>query len=285
MSEPAHRYLFIGGLHRSGTTMLARFLAEHPEISGFSDTGVPADEGQHLQTVYPPPSPGRQAGRFAFLPEAHLTEESPLVGEENRRLLLSEWNRHWDLRRPVLLEKSPPNLLSSRFLQALLPDSSFVFVLRHPIAVSCATQKWSATRPHELLAHWVHAHRIALTDVSYLRSVMLVRYEDLIADPDTVLGGVFRFAGLADHAPGRRSEEGVNADNFAGDRTPRASVNEQYFERWQRRKASPLKRGYLALLEARYERAARAFGYGLRNRAVFAPSDPLVARLLDPSAT
>ena len=58
--------LFVGGLHRSGTTMLARMLAEHPQISGFADTGAPADEGQHLQDVYPVISPGRQAGRFAF---------------------------------------------------------------------------------------------------------------------------------------------------------------------------------------------------------------------------
>ena len=33
--------------------MLARMLAEHPEVSGFADTGAPADEGQHLQDVYP----------------------------------------------------------------------------------------------------------------------------------------------------------------------------------------------------------------------------------------
>ena len=48
-----HRFVFLAGLHRSGTTLLARLLAAHPEISGFSETGVPADEGQHLQGVYP----------------------------------------------------------------------------------------------------------------------------------------------------------------------------------------------------------------------------------------
>lgn len=260
--------------------MLARLLAEHPSVSGFSGTGVPADEGQHLQSVYPPPSPGRQAGRFAFLPEAHLTESSPLVSEENRRRLLAEWGAHWDLDRPVLLEKSPPNLLMSRFLQALVPESTFVFVVRHPIAVACATQKWSATRPHELLAHWVRAHRIAMADVPHLRSVILVRYEDLVADPDAVLGRVFRLVGLEDHAPGREPEAGVNADNFSGDRTTRTGVNEHYFERWQRRKANPAKRAYLAMVETRYERAARAFGYSLRRRTVSPPADPLVARLL-----
>jgi hypothetical protein len=33
-----HRFVFLAGLHRSGTTLLARLLAAHPEISGFSDT-------------------------------------------------------------------------------------------------------------------------------------------------------------------------------------------------------------------------------------------------------
>ena len=46
--------VFVGGLHRSGTSLVHRCLASHPAVSGFSDTGVPEDEGQHLQTVYPP---------------------------------------------------------------------------------------------------------------------------------------------------------------------------------------------------------------------------------------
>ena len=45
--------VFVGGLHRSGTSLVHRCLALHPAVSGFSGTGVPEDEGQHLQTVYP----------------------------------------------------------------------------------------------------------------------------------------------------------------------------------------------------------------------------------------
>jgi len=65
-----HRFVFLAGLHRSGTTLLARLLAAHPEVSGFSDTGVPADEGQLLQTVYPAAKVWGGPGRFGFAPDA-----------------------------------------------------------------------------------------------------------------------------------------------------------------------------------------------------------------------
>ena len=59
------RFVFVGGLHRSGTTPLARVLGAHPEISGLSGTGVSEDEGQHLQDVYPRIRAHGGMGRFA----------------------------------------------------------------------------------------------------------------------------------------------------------------------------------------------------------------------------
>ena len=57
-------------------------------------------------------------GQYAFALSSHLTETSPLVSDGSRRQLMSEWGWHWNLSRPVLLEKTPTNMLTSRALQA-----------------------------------------------------------------------------------------------------------------------------------------------------------------------
>jgi hypothetical protein len=100
--DVGHRVVFVGGLHRSGTSILARSIAAHPSISAFSNTGVPEDEGQHLQTVFLPAYAYGSPGTFAFNPEARLTEASPLVGAASRERLFEDWSRHWDLSKPIL---------------------------------------------------------------------------------------------------------------------------------------------------------------------------------------
>jgi hypothetical protein len=185
-----HQFVFLAGLHRSGTTLLARLLAAHPEISGFAGTGEPADEGQHLQTVYPAAKGYGGPGRFGFAPESHLTEASPLVSEESAAKLLAEWSAHWDLSRTVLLEKSPPNLLKTRFLQALFPGSAFVVIVRHPIPVSIPTARWRGTRRYDrMFAHWLRCHALLDADREQLERVHVLAYEELVRDPAGVLNG------------------------------------------------------------------------------------------------
>jgi hypothetical protein len=244
----APRLVFVGGLHRSGTTLLARCLTAHPEIGGLRGTGVPEDEGQHLQDVVPTARALGGPGRFALRPEAHLTEGSALVGEASRQRLLEAWAPYWEAR-PVLLEKSPPNLLRTRFLQALFPEAAFVMVTRHPIAVSLATRKWCHRPIPSLLRHWLAAHRTFRGDRPSLHRSLVVPYERLVAEPERTLSEVCGFLDLAPRAP---------ADSV------RRDGNARYFARWRRALGGPLA-PYARWVAARYEPEVRDFGYSLRD--------------------
>jgi len=248
-AREGHRFVFVAGLHRSGTTLLARLLAAHPEISGFSGTGVPADEGQHLQSVYPRDTEYGRPGRFGFAPEMHLTEGSPLASEESARRLFEEWSPHWDLSRRLLLEKSPPNLIKTRFLQALYPESAFVVVFRHPIPASIPTAKWRGTRRYDrLFEHWLRCYALFEEDRKHLDKVHVLTYEDLVRDPSGVLRGVFDFLEIEPIPP----SEPVDQD-----------ANEKYFRQWKQLKHDPRMRAYLDLVSLRYERRMRRYGYSL----------------------
>jgi hypothetical protein len=93
-------FVFLAGLHRSGTSLLHQIIRDHPMVSGFRDTGVPQDEGQHLQDVYPPAKVFGGPGIFAFDNAAWMTETHSLANKAMGMKLFSQWSRFYD-RRPT----------------------------------------------------------------------------------------------------------------------------------------------------------------------------------------
>ena len=264
LSELGQRIVFIGGLHRSGTTPLAKWLAAHPDVSGLTGTRVYEDEGQHLQSVYPVAKAHGGPGRFALDPAARLTEDSELLTGDAAQRLVEAWAPYWDTSKPVLLEKSPPNLIRMRFLRALFPSARFIVVVRHPIAVSFATRKWSGTTIDSLLGHWLRAHEHLVEDSLHVGRTALVRYEDLLADPHSELDRLFAFLSLPPHA---------------GDWGVQAGLNEAYFShftspRW------PWRRREYARVAAAHERDVARFGYSLLDPRSLLPLQPEIAQLV-----
>lgn len=271
MQLPGHRLAFIGGLHRSGTTPLARCLANHPQVSGFSDTGVKEDEGQHLQSVYPTARDHGGPGRFALAESAHLTEESPLATEEHAERLIEQWRPYWDMARPVLLEKSPPNLLMTRFLRALYPDAFFLIVVRHPVIVAMSTRRWVGGSWASLMDNWFHAHDVFTADAARLSRLHVVKYEDLVSDAQRALTAIAEFLGLSGAIP-------IDCID------PHRSV--AYEEQWERlaQSSRPWDRRTHRALCRDYELRARHYGYSLLDLDHSAPF-PLARDVERPAST
>jgi Sulfotransferase family len=188
------RLVFIGGLHRSGTTLLENLLCSRYEFSCLR-ADVAESEGQFLQSVFSAARVFGGPGRFAFN-DAMLAELRGLTdhGACRARILL-DWRRFVVGEAPTLLEKSPPNLTKIWWLRQVFPGSRFIVMVRDPRAVSAATLKWARTSLPELMMHWNAAYSLAMADFRD-EDCTLVRYEDLIARPEEEIARLGSFCGV-----------------------------------------------------------------------------------------
>jgi hypothetical protein len=154
-----------------------------------------------------------------------------------------------------------------RFLQALFPDSSLVVVVRHPLVTALALQKWNPrifsrngrrhTSLYGLVAHWVKAHELLLSDAPFLRRLHVVRYEDLVRSPVEEFSRLQGFLGLATPLP---------RELFRADRSS------AYAQQWdEMRRGGPLARHRAAIVDRLGPRVA-VFGYEIDD---LEPSGPL----------
>lgn len=247
----ARRYVFICGLQRSGTSVLARNIGRLDDCTSFRNTGVLQDEGQYLQDVYSPDAAFGGTGRYGFDGRAHLTEASPLLTVENMARLRASWHSHWDARKLICVEKTPGNLIMTRFLQAAFPNSYFIVIRRHPVPVSIATQRWkvSMTSLHRLFDHWLRCYGLFEEDRQHLQRVYELRYEDYVTRPGKYHQEIASFIGT--RAPEESMEELTDVHNT------------KYFERWSNLLTNSSFRSYYHHIAAKYEPKFREYGYSL----------------------
>jgi hypothetical protein len=150
---PAHRYVFVAGLHRTGTSLLARMIGAHEDVSAITNAPVPENEGCYLQGAIPHTALDGIPGEYATDPAQHMTERHALNSLETALRIEAEWAPWFDPDKPWRLEKSPVNLTRLRLLQGLFPLSHFVIVTRHPAIMAQALAKWSQRPAQQLSAY------------------------------------------------------------------------------------------------------------------------------------
>lgn len=240
----SNKFIFIVGLHRSGTSLIHRILRSHPEISGFENTDAPEDEGQHLQTVYPPAKAFGGPGSFALHPDAYMDETHALATPENASELFQQWSKYWDTNSQYLIEKSPPSIIRMRFLQQLFPNSYFLIIYRHPLAVSYATSKWSHNSLSQILENSLRSYERAKKDQISLNRSHSLKYEDFVAEPEKHLLSIYQWLALS---------------NTHHNEDIKKTANEKYFRQWQSDKQQNLDGA--VQFENTFEQRLNAFGY------------------------
>eukprot|EP00587_Corethron_hystrix_P000395 CAMPEP_0113302880 /NCGR_PEP_ID=MMETSP0010_2-20120614/3525_1 /TAXON_ID=216773 ORGANISM="Corethron hystrix, Strain 308" /NCGR_SAMPLE_ID=MMETSP0010_2 /ASSEMBLY_ACC=CAM_ASM_000155 /LENGTH=378 /DNA_ID=CAMNT_0000156777 /DNA_START=187 /DNA_END=1320 /DNA_ORIENTATION=+ /assembly_acc=CAM_ASM_000155 len=179
-----HRFVWITGLHYSGTSLLNYIVQSHPRASGHLGVTTNMDEGQWLQAEYPPATKFGGTCRFMFRQKSFMDENHELATNTTRACLYADWARYWDLRRPVLIEKSPPSILQLRFRERLFPDvAASVVVVRHPLYACVAKRKKGGALFHpsavqHALDGWLAAHDYLRESLPHLARYAVLQFED-----------------------------------------------------------------------------------------------------------
>jgi Sulfotransferase family len=209
--------IFVGGLPRSGTTLVGRLLGSHSEVA------LPPDELGFFQTFWQPGDPphrpkhdgaeleGRLERLLRRIPNWHLPQDDVLEAARNGTagyrdlfvFLLDLYRRRAGKTRAA--EKTVYYQQWLYVLDAWFDDHRFVHVVRNPVD-SFASIKWfkrGTPRPNRIdLVPWLHEWNESAA-VALHRSharpdrYCLVRYEDLVARPADTLEWVCKVAGVA----------------------------------------------------------------------------------------
>lgn len=224
------RPIFLLGTQGAGLTLLSRMLQRNPRVVnvwGGSRHWAGPDEMQvvvaprlpdSLQLRGHPVLEDRGLGEswlyatdkllphFRKTPGDATPEQRELLLDTIRELLLLHVGKGDGLR---FLDKSQSYTLKVAFLEHLLrgTDPHYVLVTRNPYATcfraalkSLADHKAGHLERIQLAAeHWENSYRYALRDGSALTRLTLLRFEDLLADPEPRLRAVCQFLRLPFH--------------------------------------------------------------------------------------
>jgi len=176
--------VFVTGLPRSGTTLLDRMLAAHPDIQVLEEL-----EGLRMAD------------------DALSEGASPAAA---RRIYREFIQRHVSLRpNAVIVDKNPMHVMHLDTLPRLFPQSRVILMLRHPYdaALSCYMQDFD---PGPVTARFLDLGTTASTCALFLRlmrrfeqarpgQATRVRYEDLVTDFQGEVRRILVAMGLAWH--------------------------------------------------------------------------------------
>lgn len=187
--------VFIVGLPRSGSTLLEQMLASHSAIEGTMEL---PDIPMLAQRLCGPDVP--LTGQYADRIRALTPEDCESLGAE----YLARTDIQRTEKKPYFIDKRPDNFLHIPLITRILPGAKIIDIRRHAMACgfSCYAQLFAGGHAFSYDLTTIgryYTDYVALTDrlaQAMPERVLHLRYEDLIADPETQIRRVLTFCGL-----------------------------------------------------------------------------------------
>ncbi len=193
------KWVFIVGCYNSGTTLLHEILAECPNVAS-----LPTEGAFLTNALYTPEEFGWVRMWHKCIDEVGLSKHN---GDRRAVQTMKNWSVWLDRSRPVIIEKSISNTPRILYLQKYFKPSCFIYVVRNGYAVAegirrkANLKKWhtpiqSEQYPIKICAQqWIETDRMLDSVKGKVENLLLVKYEELVDDPDRITKKIYDFVG------------------------------------------------------------------------------------------
>ena len=190
------KWVFLVGCYNSGTTLLAEVLGRHPEISALPT------EGHFITDQFIKDYEIGLPRMWVDREDIFMMDESSTGPDPDR--IKKEWGMRLDTSKPVLLEKSPPNVSKMRWLNRYFDNPVFIGVIRNGYAVAEGISRKAKPKhrpsgwPIEKSAYqWKRSNEVMLESAEYVNRFKLITYEEFTENTGSVLDEVTDFLGIS----------------------------------------------------------------------------------------
>ena len=191
--------IFIGGMFKSGTSLLRAMLGQHSAIASgletyWFDWNWSARESDGMKVMY-----GRLAHFFDMsVAEVTAMAMASATAENFLATLMADVARRQDKRRWA--EKTPGNVAHADRIWGAWPEAQIIHIIRDPRDVFASlveAKKWDS--PDEFADRWIstigRGLRLKAEINPSAKSYLAIRYEDLTAAPEKTMRSVIDFVG------------------------------------------------------------------------------------------
>ena len=243
--------IFLLSLPRSGSTLLQRLLATAPEVSTASEPWILLPL---LYALRPSGAAAEYDHRVMAEGVHDLLQQVPngreLYLAEVKRLALDVYTAASAPGARFFVDKTPRYHLIAVDLLEMFQDAPFVVLWRNPLAIVASTVenwaggRWAVHRWHVDLYRGV-ANLVRAVEEHPSR-ITVVRYEDLVADPDFQLARLRAAMGLPDGAGPVDLSAAPPLGGSLGDRSGSGSdvVSKDPVEKWRRTLSNPVRKAW-----------------------------------------
>lgn len=254
VKEKAIKPIFIFSLPRSGSTLAQRMLSLHAEIATVSETWL------LLPLIYSMKTDG------VFTEYYHDTAVEALADfwerlpngkkdycNELATMSLQLYRKAAKQDAAYFLDKTPRYHLIIDEIIELFPDAKFLFLWRNPLAVAASMietfskdkskGKWNLW--HFKVDLYKGVENLVRASEQYQERIYVIRYEDMLAEPDKVCRGVFNYLELESDGVAIQGFSEVQLDGKMGDPTgvkEYQSISLRPLDKWKGVLANPLRK-------------------------------------------